>query len=66
MNKTENTNVQPLVEAKSLKKHFQIKKAGTLHAVDGVSFKIMPGETGVGWREWMWKKYSRKPGNETS
>ena len=30
---------------KSLKKHFQIKKAGTLHAVDGVSFKIMPGET---------------------
>lgn len=45
MNKTENTNVQPLVEAKSLKKHFQIKKAGTLHAVDGVSFKIMPGET---------------------
>lgn len=31
MNKTENTNVQPLVEAKSLKKHFQIKKAGTLH-----------------------------------
>ena len=45
MNKTENTNVQPLVEAKRLKKHFQIKKAGTLHAVDGVSFKIMPGET---------------------
>jgi peptide/nickel transport system ATP-binding protein/oligopeptide transport system ATP-binding protein len=41
----------PLVEARDLKKHFPIvkgvfaRKAGTVHAVDGVSFHINPGET---------------------
>ena len=41
----------PLVEARDLKKHFPILKgvfarpAGTVHAVDGVSFHISPGET---------------------
>jgi oligopeptide/dipeptide ABC transporter ATP-binding protein len=41
----------PLVEVRDLKKHFPIVKgvfsrpAGTVHAVDGVSFHINPGET---------------------
>jgi peptide/nickel transport system ATP-binding protein/oligopeptide transport system ATP-binding protein len=41
----------PLVEVRGLKKHFPIVKgvfarqAGTVHAVDGVSFHIDPGET---------------------
>lgn len=36
---------QPLVEVKNLKKYFPIKGKGILHAVDDVSFTIMPGET---------------------
>src|SRR5580700_4657657 len=42
---------QPLVEVRDLKKHFPILKglfsrpAGTVYAVDGVSFHIDPGET---------------------
>ncbi|MBV9551542.1 MAG: dipeptide ABC transporter ATP-binding protein [Alphaproteobacteria bacterium] len=42
---------QPLIEVRDLKKHFPIVKgifarpAGTVHAVDGVSFHIDPGET---------------------
>jgi oligopeptide/dipeptide ABC transporter ATP-binding protein len=42
---------RPLVEVRDLKKHFPIVKgifarpAGTVHAVDGVSFHIDPGET---------------------
>ena len=41
----------PLVEVRDLKKHFPIgggllgRGAGTVHAVDGVSFRIAPGET---------------------
>jgi oligopeptide/dipeptide ABC transporter ATP-binding protein len=38
-------NKKPLIEVKSLKKHFKIPKKGTLHAVDGVSFEVYPGET---------------------
>ena len=42
---------QPLVEVTDLKKHFPVYKgvfsrvAGQVHAVDGVSFAIQPGET---------------------
>ena len=34
-----------LIEVKNLKKYFQIKGKGSLHAVDDVSFDIFPGET---------------------
>ena len=43
--------VQPLVVVQGLKKHFPIyggvlrKQIGTVYAVDGVDFEIMPGET---------------------
>ena len=40
MNKTE-----PLVKVEHLKKYFNLKKKGTLKAVDDVSFEIYPGET---------------------
>lgn len=36
---------KPLVEAKHLKKYFQVLRKGELHAVDDVSFQIYPGET---------------------
>ncbi len=34
----------PLVEIKNLKKHFQIAKNKTLHAVDGINLEIYPNE----------------------
>jgi oligopeptide/dipeptide ABC transporter ATP-binding protein len=34
----------PLVETRNLKKYFQVSK-GSLHAVDGINLKIMPGKT---------------------
>ena len=40
-----NTNQEPLLQAKHLKKYFKISKTKTLHAVDDVSFDIYPGET---------------------
>ena len=40
MNKNE-----PLVKVEHLKKYFNLKKKGTLKAVDDVSFEIYPGET---------------------
>ena len=42
---------EPLLRVESLKKHFIIKKSftgiprKTVHAVDGISFEIYPGET---------------------
>lgn len=38
-------NTQPLVEVQNLKKYFALKNKGQLHAVDDISFSIMPGET---------------------
>ena len=35
----------PLIEAKNLKRYFDIPRKGKLHAVDNISFKIYPGET---------------------
>ena len=42
MNETNNT---PLIEIQNLVKHFEVKGKGKLHAVDDVSFNILPGET---------------------
>jgi peptide/nickel transport system ATP-binding protein len=42
---------QPILEVRELRKHFRLKGAwfggskGTVHAVDDVSFSVMPGET---------------------
>ena len=38
-------NTAPLVQVQNLKKHFDVKGKGKLHAVDGVSFDLYPGET---------------------
>jgi oligopeptide/dipeptide ABC transporter ATP-binding protein len=38
-------NIQPLMEVQNLKKYFNLKNKGQLHAVDDISFKVMPGET---------------------
>lgn len=35
----------PLIEVQNLYKHFKVKNKGMLHAVDGVSFTVQPGET---------------------
>lgn len=35
----------PLIEVNNLYKHFKVKNKGMLHAVDGVSFAVKPGET---------------------
>ncbi len=43
-NKNEN-GARALLEVKNLKKYFTIPRKGELHAVDGVSFKVFPGET---------------------
>ena len=36
---------QTLLEVKNLKKHFSLGKGETLKAVDGISFKVLKGET---------------------
>ena len=38
-------NKQPLLEVKNLKQHFKVSRKFTVKAVNGVSFKIYPGET---------------------
>jgi oligopeptide/dipeptide ABC transporter ATP-binding protein len=43
--KMNDTNKKPLIEVRNLKKYFDIKKKGKLHAVDDISFDIYPGET---------------------
>ena len=42
---TDISEKEPLIQAVNLKKYFDIRKKGKLHAVDGVSFTINPGET---------------------
>ena len=39
------TEQLPVIEVKNLKKHFKVKNKGILHAVDGISFCVMPGQT---------------------
>ncbi len=38
-------NVEPLLVVENLKQHFKVNRKFTVKAVDGVSFKIYPGET---------------------
>ncbi len=38
-------NKEPILEVKDLKQYFKISRKFTVKAVDGISFKIMPGET---------------------
>ena len=37
--------IQPILEVKGLKQHFKVSRTFKVKAVDGISFKIMPGET---------------------
>lgn len=46
MTTNENNNSKtPLIVAKNLKKYYEIKGKGRLHAVDGIDLEIYPGET---------------------
>lgn len=45
MDKKEIIKNEPLVSVQNLKKYFKVRSKGILHAVDGVSFDIYPGET---------------------
>ena len=40
-----NYNAEPLLKVEGLKQYFKVSKTYTVKAVDGVSFKIYPGET---------------------
>ena len=42
---TDYAGQEPLVQAKHLKKYFEIPRKGMLHAVDDVNFEVYPGET---------------------
>ena len=43
--KKTDTNQTPLIQVKNIKKYFTIDKTHALHAVDDISFDIMPGQT---------------------
>ena len=45
MENTVQNGLQPLLQVRHLKKYFHVPGKGDLHAVDDVSFEIMPGET---------------------
>ena len=38
-------NKEPLLVVENLKQHFKVNRKFTVKAVDGISFKIYPGET---------------------
>ena len=38
-------NEQPILEVKNLKQYFKVSRRFTVKGVDGISFKIMPGQT---------------------
>ena len=37
--------LEPLVQARNLKKYYDHRRRGILHAVDGIDFEVYPGET---------------------
>ena len=39
------TNAEPILVVDNLKQHFKVSRKYTVKAVDGISFKIYPGET---------------------
>ena len=39
------TEAQPILEVKNLKQYFKVSRKFTVKAVDGISFKILPGQT---------------------
>lgn len=39
------SNVEPLLVVENLKQHFRVNRKFTVKAVDGISFKVYPGET---------------------
>lgn len=45
MNNTMKHEQLPLIEVQNLYKHFKVKNKSMLHAVDGISFSVRPGET---------------------
>ena len=39
------SNTKPILEVKNLKQYFKVSRKFTVKAVDGISFKVMPGQT---------------------
>lgn len=44
-NQPEGAARKPLLQVKNLKKYFKVADKGQLHAIDGISFDLMPNET---------------------
>lgn len=39
------SEIKPILEVKNLKQHFKVSRKFTVKAVDGISFKVLPGRT---------------------